>query len=73
MEAQADRLAAMEQTVTLVRSKGHSYNLFGNRFADEFQTVQAHVAQMTQQGWQLITTEMTEETDTPIMLFWRRE
>ncbi|PPF25757.1 MULTISPECIES: hypothetical protein [unclassified Rathayibacter] len=63
----------MEQTVTLVRSQGNNYNLFGSCSSDEFATMQEHVAQMTQQGWPLITTEMANQTSTPTMLFWRRE
>jgi len=73
MSGSADRLAVMEQTVTLIRSEGNSYNLFGWPFANEFGMVQEHVAEMTQQGWRLITTEMAGQTDTPIIMFWRRE
>lgn len=46
----ADRLAAMEKTVTLIRSSGNRYNLFGDRDDSEFDKVHGHVAEMTQQG-----------------------
>jgi hypothetical protein len=58
----------MEQTVTLLKSTGYSYDLFG----PELDRVQQHVDQMSRDGWELISTEMADRTDTPILMFWRR-
>lgn len=59
----------MEQTVTLIRSSGFNYEIFDK----EFDRVQNHLAEMTNAGWMLVTTQMTDRNNSPIMFFWRRE
>ncbi|MEQ7845766.1 hypothetical protein [Nocardioides kribbensis] len=59
----------MEQTVTLIQSSSYNYELFG----PELGRVQHHVEEMSRQGWHLICTEMPDRTNTPILMFWRRD
>lgn len=58
----------MEQTVTLIKSTGYNFDLY----EAEFPQMQAHVQDMTEQGWSLITVTQADRTTTPTMLFWRR-
>lgn len=59
----------MEQTVTVIKSNGYDYDLFG----PELDRVQQHVEEMTRDGWMLVSTVRAGSiTTTPIMMFWRR-
>jgi hypothetical protein len=65
----------MEQTVTLIRGNiGGSGALFDDdERGGEFSRMQQHVADMTAEGWELITvTTKDNNTTAPTMLFWRR-